>query len=167
MASFFVPGGNSPEVLEAIDAALNDVSAFIKFCIERSWSPTCTAPGNTRFARILALWTDHPNAALTQQSTVLGLSIGAIHAQDRRTLPGASWPRTSNANGVQDGNHERWITGLTCGEQYGKRETVSVGQDMNFGGPSTPTDSEPLVLDAPLFSSLARRFCAPTALRWA
>lgn len=167
MPSFFVPGGDSPEILEPIDAALDDISPLVQFCIEMGGSSACTASGNTRFARILAFWTDHPNAALTQQSTVLGLSVGAIHTQDRRTLPGPSWPWAGNANGVQNGNHIRGVTGLTSGEQHRKRTTVSVGQQVDFGGASTSTDSEPLIFDAPLFSSLARCFCAPTALRWA
>ena len=90
MSSFFVSSGDSPKVFEPIDAALNTISPFVQFCIEMGGSSTRTASGNTRLARILSRRADHPNAALTQHSTIFGLSIWAIHAQDRRTLSGPS-----------------------------------------------------------------------------
>lgn len=158
MASFLVSRGDGPKIFEAIDAALDDISALVQLRIEVGGSSACTASGDTRFARIRALWTDHPNPAPTQQSTILGLSIRAVHTQDRRTLPGASRSWTRNTNSVQDRDHIPWVAGLPSGEQHRQRKTVSIGQDVNFGSASTPTDSKPLVGDAPLFSSLARCF---------
>lgn len=167
MASFFVSRGDGPEIFETVDAALDDISALVQFRIEMGGSSTCTASGNTRFARILTLWTDHPNPAPPQQSTIFGLSVGAVYTEERRTLPGASRSCARNANSVQHGNHVRWVTGLPSGEQHRKRATIPIGQDMNFSGASTSADAEPLVGDTPLFSSLARCFLAPTAARWA
>lgn len=46
---------------------------------------------------------------------------------------------------------QSWVTGLTSGEQRGERTTVPVGQEVDFGGPSTSTGPNPLIFDAPLF----------------
>lgn len=167
VSTLLVPGGNGAEVLEAIDAAFHDLSAPIGLCVELRRPSPPAASTKTRFARVFALRTHAANLASTEDTPVLARTIRPVHPQGGGSLAGAPRTGAPDPNSIQKGHQVRGVTGLSGRHQNTERPTVPVHQNVNFAGSSPSTDAEPLVVEGPLFSSLAGCFRAPTALRWA
>ncbi len=167
MSALVVPGRQRSEILEPIDGTFDDVAAFVRLCVKFRW-PTTAAPFlDARFTRVFPLGADTPDLAAPQLLTVFPRPIGSIHAQDRRPFAGSARTGPTDADLVEQRDHARRVAGLTFGDQNREWTTLPIAQDVDFTVSSPSADPEPFGLDRPLFSIMAGRFRAPTALRWA
>jgi hypothetical protein len=167
VSPLFIAGRQRPKILEPIDVAFHHVAALVGFCVEFWGSASPTALLQSSLLRILAFGTDTDDLAASQLLAVLPRTIRTVYAQDRWSFAGAARTGPPNSDLVKQWQHVSWVAGLTFRDKHRKWTALSVAQDVDFTVSAPSADSEPLVFDRPLFSSMAGCFRAPTALRWA
>lgn len=156
--------GDGAEVLEPVDAALDDVAALVGLCIEVRRSAASAPTSQAMTPRVTPLRADAADAALLQRPARGGRAVGPVHPQHRGPLARTPSTQARHPDRIEHRQHVSHVGTLPGRHHQPQGTGAAVAAQVDLGSQPATRVPKPLVVRIPPFSARAAWCRAPVAL---